>query len=69
MSTIETMIDKERKNYFVKELDTSENIDPERWCEKCKFSYAFLMDGIGLCRKQNYRLCYYCSTCKYFDKR
>lgn len=63
------MTEEERKNYFVKELDTSQNIDPERWCEKCIYSHAFLMNGIGLCRKQNNRLCYYCSTCKYFENR
>ena len=63
------MIGRRRKKYFVKELDQSENIDPQKWCERCKYSYAFLMDGIGICSKQDDKLCYYCSTCKYFDKK
>ena len=63
------MIGRRRKKYFVKELDQSENIDPQKWCERCKYSYAFLMDGIGICSKQDDKLCYYFSTCKYFDKK
>lgn len=63
------MTEEERKAYFVKELDTSDNIDTQKWCENCKHSHAFLMDGIGLCRKQNDRMCYYCSTCGLFEKR
>ena len=63
------MTEEERKAYFVEELDNSDNIDPQRWCENCKHSYAFHMDGIGLCRKQNDRMCYYCSTCVFFESK
>lgn len=63
------MVEDETRDWFVKELDDSENIDPERWCEKCQYSYAFLMDGIGICSKQEDKLCYYCSTCKYFESK
>ena len=63
------MTEEERKAYFVEELDTSDDIDPQRWCENCKHSYAFLMDGIGLCGAQEKKLCYYCSTCKYFESK
>lgn len=63
------MKEAERKTYFVEELNTSQNIDPQRWCEKCKYSYAFLMDGIGICGAQEKKLCYYCSTCKYFEPK
>lgn len=63
------MTEEEKKAYFVEELDWSENIDPQRWCEKCKYSYAFLMDGIGICRAQENKLCYYCGTCRSFENR
>lgn len=63
------MTEEERKRLFVEELDNSDNIDPQRWCENCKQSYAFLMDGIGICGAQKNKLCYYCSTCKYFESK
>lgn len=63
------MTEEERKAYFVEELDNSENIYPQKWCEKCKYSYAFLMDGIGICGAQENKLCYYCSTCRFFESR
>ena len=40
------MKEEERKAYFVEELDNSDNIDTKRWCDNCKHSYAFHMDGM-----------------------
>ena len=64
-----TMTEEEGIAYFVEELDNSENIDPQRWCENCKHSYEFHMDGIGICGAQANKFCYYCSTCKYFESK
>ena len=63
------MTEEERKRLFVEEIDFSENIDTSKWCENCQYSYAFLMDGIGMCKKQEGKLCYYCSTCMYFESK
>lgn len=57
----------EWKRLFVGELDYTNDIDTQKWCEKCKYSHAFLMDGIGLCRKHNEKFCYYCSSCIDFE--
>ena len=63
------MTEEERKRLFVDELDYSDNIDTQKWCENCKYSHAFLMDGIGMCRKQDDRFCFYCGTCIYFESK
>lgn len=63
------MTEEEWKRLFVDELDNSDDIDTQKWCENCKYSHAFLMDGIGMCRKQNDKFCYYCSSCIYFERK
>lgn len=50
---------------FEKYFD-NDDVSSDSWCEICQHSHLFLMDGIGLCRKKNDELVYYCGTCDMF---
>lgn len=60
------MTQQETINMIYEKYFKDDSIPSDNWCELCKHSHSFAMDGMGNCKKKNDDLVFYCETCEMF---